>query len=72
LHRLERLIQEAVTTVLRALIAETINVMAVLAGRGDERRLAEFVIVEGRAIERQDLMNAEVEGQYAGTQDKLS
>jgi hypothetical protein len=46
--------------------------MAVLAGRGDERRLAELVIVEGRAIERQDVMNAEVEGQYAGTQDKLS
>lgn len=47
LRRLEQLIQEAVVTVPRALIAETIDVIAVLAGRGAERRLAELVHVEG-------------------------
>jgi type IV secretion system protein VirB11 len=47
LRRLEQLIQEAVITVPRALIAETINVVAVLAGRGAERRLAELARVEG-------------------------
>jgi P-type conjugative transfer ATPase TrbB len=47
LRRLEQLIQEAVITVPRALIAETIDVIAVLAGRGAERRLAELAAVEG-------------------------
>src|SRR5579859_2965985 len=47
LHRLEQLIQEAVVTVPRALIAETINVIAVLSGRGADRRLAELALVEG-------------------------
>jgi type IV secretion system protein TrbB len=47
LRRLEQLIQEAVVTVPRALIAETIDVIAVLAGRGVERRLAELARVEG-------------------------
>jgi type IV secretion system protein VirB11 len=47
LRRLEQLIQEAVVTVLRALIAETIDLVAVLAGRGSERRLAELVRVTG-------------------------
>jgi len=47
LRRLEQLIQEAVVTVPRALIAETINVVAVLAGRGRQRRLAELAIVTG-------------------------
>ena len=47
LRRLEQLIQEAVVTVPRALIAETINVVAVLAGRGSQRRLAELVQVTG-------------------------
>jgi len=47
LRRLEQLIQEAVVTVPRALIAETIDVIAVLAGRGAERRLAELARVEG-------------------------
>ena len=46
LRRLEQLIQEAVVTVPRALIAETIDLIAVLAGRGSERRLAELVAVE--------------------------
>jgi P-type conjugative transfer ATPase TrbB len=47
LRRLEQLIQEAVITVPRALIAETINVIAVLSGRGADRRLAELARVEG-------------------------
>jgi len=47
LRRLEQLIQEAVVTVPRALIAETINLIAVLAGRGSERRLIELSVVQG-------------------------
>jgi type IV secretion system protein TrbB len=47
LRRLEQLIQEAVVTVPRALIAETINVIAVLAGRGAERQLVELAVVKG-------------------------
>ncbi len=47
LRRLEQLIQEAVVTVPRALIAETINIIAVLSGRGAERRLKELVQVQG-------------------------
>ena len=47
LRRLEQLIQEAVVTVPRVLIAETIDLIAVLSGRGDARRLAELTRVEG-------------------------
>lgn len=47
LRRMEQLIQEAVVTVPRALIAETIDLVAVLSGRGAERRLAELARVEG-------------------------
>ena len=47
LRRLERLIQEAVVTVPRALIAETIDLIAVLSGRGSARKLAELALVEG-------------------------
>lgn len=47
LRRLEQLIQEAVITVPRALIAETIDLIAVLSGRGSTRRLAELGCVEG-------------------------
>jgi P-type conjugative transfer ATPase TrbB len=47
LRRLEQLVQEAVVTVPRALIAETINVIAVLTGRGASRRLTELAVVEG-------------------------
>ncbi|WP_271179455.1 P-type conjugative transfer ATPase TrbB [Paracoccus kondratievae] len=47
LRRLEQLIQEAVVTVPRALIAETIDLVAVLAGRGSNRRLVELARVEG-------------------------
>jgi type IV secretion system protein TrbB len=36
-----------VVTVPRALIAETINVIAVLAGRGPQRRLIELAAVDG-------------------------
>jgi len=47
LRRLEQLIQEAVVTVPRALIAETIHLIAVLSGRGSARRLTELVVVNG-------------------------
>jgi P-type conjugative transfer ATPase TrbB len=47
LLRLEQLIQEAVVTVPRALIAETIDLIAVLSGRGSSRRLTELVKVGG-------------------------
>ncbi|MCH4540548.1 P-type conjugative transfer ATPase TrbB [Ochrobactrum sp. A-1] len=47
LRRLEQLIQEAVVTVPRAMIAETIDLVAVLSGRGVARRLSELDRVEG-------------------------
>ena len=47
LHRLEQLILEAIPHVPRPLIAETIDVIAVLTGRGTERHLSELVRVEG-------------------------
>ncbi len=47
LRRLEQLIQEAVVTVPRALIAETVDLIAVLAGRGSARKLAELAAVQG-------------------------
>jgi P-type conjugative transfer ATPase TrbB len=47
LRRLEQLIQEAVVTVPRALIAETIDLIAVLSGRGVARRLTELASVDG-------------------------
>ena len=47
LRRLDQLVQEAVVTVPRALIAETIDLIAVLAGRGSARRLAELAEVQG-------------------------
>jgi type IV secretion system protein TrbB len=50
LRRMEQLIQEAVVTVPRALIAETINIIAVLVRDGTGRRLAELVRVEGLAV----------------------
>lgn len=49
LRRLEQLIQEAVVTVPHALIAETINVIAVLSGRGSARHLAELAAIDGLA-----------------------
>lgn len=47
LRRLEQLVQEAVVTVPRALIVETIDLIAVLSGRGDKRRLSELSRVTG-------------------------
>ncbi|MFO6446991.1 P-type conjugative transfer ATPase TrbB [Erythrobacter sp. NE805] len=47
LRRLEQLIQECVVTVPRALIAETIDVIAVLARDASGRRLAELAAVQG-------------------------
>jgi type IV secretion system protein VirB11 len=47
LLRLEQLIQEAVVTVPRGLIAETIDLIAVLQGRGRQRRLADLARLEG-------------------------
>lgn len=47
LRRLEQLVQEAVVTVPRALIADTIDLIAVLSGRGSARRLAEIALVKG-------------------------
>jgi P-type conjugative transfer ATPase TrbB len=47
LLRLEQLIQEAVVTVPRGLIAETIDLIAVLSGRGRQRRLADLARLEG-------------------------
>jgi P-type conjugative transfer ATPase TrbB len=49
LLRLEQLIQEAVITVPRSLIAETIDVIAVLSGRGRQRRLIDLARLEGQA-----------------------
>jgi len=47
LRRIEQLIQEAVVTVPRTMIAETIQIIAVLAGRGEGRRLVELTAVQG-------------------------
>lgn len=47
LRRMEQLIQEAVVTVPRALLAETIDLVAVLVRDGHGRRLAELARVEG-------------------------
>ena len=47
LRRMEQLIQESVVTVPRALIAETIDVVAVLVRDGTGRRLAELAQVTG-------------------------
>jgi type IV secretion system protein VirB11 len=47
LRRMEQLIQESVVTVPRALIAETIDLIAVLVRDGTGRRLAELARVHG-------------------------
>jgi type IV secretion system protein TrbB len=46
LFRLEQLIQEIVAVVPRPLIARTVNVVAILAGRGARRRLVELAEVK--------------------------
>ena len=50
LLRLEQLIQEAVVTVPRALIGEAIDLIAVLCGRGAQRRLIELTTVSGLGV----------------------
>lgn len=47
LHRLEQLIQEATVMVPRGLIAETIDLIAVLSGRGSARRITELSRLSG-------------------------
>lgn len=47
LRRLEQLIQESVVTVPRALIAETIDIIAVLVREGTGRRLSELAAIRG-------------------------
>lgn len=47
LRRLEQLVQEAVVTVPRALIAETIDMVAVLTRNQQDRKLTELVQVQG-------------------------
>lgn len=47
LRRMEQLIQEAVVTVPRALLGETIDLIAVLVREGSGRRLAELARVDG-------------------------
>jgi type IV secretion system protein TrbB len=51
LRRLEQLIQEAVVTVPRALVAETIDLIAVLSGRGSQRQLSELSYVQGLNVD---------------------
>src|SRR5262249_56125188 len=47
LSRLEQLVQETIPQPSRALIAETINLIAYLEGRGAERRLKSLMAVRG-------------------------
>jgi type IV secretion system protein VirB11 len=47
LHRLEQLIQEVVVTVPRPLIAQTVDVVVFIAGRGRARRIEDIVRVTG-------------------------
>jgi type IV secretion system protein TrbB len=47
LTRLEQLVQEAVVTVPRALVAEAIDLIVFIAGRGSERRIASLARVAG-------------------------
>jgi type IV secretion system protein VirB11 len=68
LRRLEQLIQEAVITVPRALIAETIDVIAVLQGRGGERRLAELATVDGLDPSTGDYRVLSIDANVAGNQ----
>ncbi|MBZ0259243.1 MAG: P-type conjugative transfer ATPase TrbB [Hyphomicrobiales bacterium] len=57
LYRIEQLVQEAVVTVPRRLIAEAIDILVFLEGRGSSRRVTEVVKVEG----------LEADGDYALT-----
>lgn len=66
LRRLEQLVQEAVVTVPRPLIAETINLIAVLAGRGSARQLIELATVEGLGPAGDYLLAPAVDDMAAG------
>src|SRR5579864_2021845 len=66
LRRLEQLIQEAVVTVPRALIAETIDLIALLAGRGSARRLAELAAVQGLSPSGEYELTAAIDRASAG------
>jgi P-type conjugative transfer ATPase TrbB len=68
LRRLEQLIQEAVITVPRVLIAETIDVIAVLQGRGGERRLVELATVDGLDSSSGDYRLLPIAAHLAGDQ----
>ena len=58
LRRQEQHVQEAVVTVPRTLIAETIDLVAVLAGRGSKRRVAELAAVTGLSPAGDYLLNS--------------
>ncbi len=62
LRRMEQLIQEAVVTVPRALIAETIDLVAVLSGRGSARRLSELARVDGLGPDGDYRVSSAVDG----------
>jgi type IV secretion system protein VirB11 len=47
LYRIEQLVQEAVVTVPRQLIAEAIDIIVFIAGRGTQRRIASIARVAG-------------------------
>jgi P-type conjugative transfer ATPase TrbB len=72
LRRLEQLVQEAVVTVPRALIAETIDIVAVLAGRGSSRRLAEIALVDGLDPATGDYRTLEAKIETAPTKNPQS
>jgi type IV secretion system protein VirB11 len=67
LTRIEQLVQEAVVTVPQQLIAEAIDIIAFIAGRGAGRRVAAVVRVAGLdprtgAYDLADLLNPQPEG----------
>ena len=47
LYRIEQLVQEATVTVPRRLIAEAIDILVFLEGRGSGRKVTEIAKVEG-------------------------
>ena len=51
LYRIEQLIQEVVATVPRRLIAQAINLVVFIKGRGQARRIETIVEVEGLAAQ---------------------
>jgi type IV secretion system protein TrbB len=51
LYRLEQLVQEAVVTVPRRLIAEAVDLLVFLEGRGSARRVTAIEAVEGLALD---------------------